>query len=152
MPVLGGLDDVERAVRRRCPRRCHLSIVGEGRAVRLHDPRPDRCRLRRSHLHRLCGIDGARLRPFELGGQTLVDVGGLVRGPAKVKYWDDQLTARVRVMPGVTGLWQVSGRSNTSFDEYKRLDPDYVDNWRLIQDLHIAVRTFGAVVGSRGAR
>jgi lipopolysaccharide/colanic/teichoic acid biosynthesis glycosyltransferase len=72
--------------------------------------------------------------------------------PAEVEYWDDPLTARVRVMPGITGLWQVSGRSNTSFDEYKRLDLYYVDNWRLTHDLHITVKTFGAVVGSRGAR
>jgi lipopolysaccharide/colanic/teichoic acid biosynthesis glycosyltransferase len=47
--------------------------------------------------------------------------------PAEVEYWDDPLTARVRVMPGITGLWQASGRSNTSFEEYKRLDLYYVD-------------------------
>ena len=44
---------------------------------------------------------------------------------------------RLRVLPGITGMWQVSGRSDTSFDEYKRLDLYYVDNWSLAHDLRI---------------
>ena len=51
----------------------------------------------------------------------------------------------------MTGLWQVSGRSDLSWDEAIRLDLYYVDNWSMLQDLTILVRTLGAVFGSRGA-
>ena len=58
---------------------------------------------------------------------------------------------RLRVLPGITGMWQVSGRSDTSFDEYKRLDLYYVDNWTLAHDLRIVARTVPAVLAKRGA-
>ena len=51
----------------------------------------------------------------------------------------------------MTGLWQVSGRSDLSWDETVRLDLYYVDNWSIIQDLSILLKTFGAVVRPRGA-
>jgi lipopolysaccharide/colanic/teichoic acid biosynthesis glycosyltransferase len=55
------------------------------------------------------------------------------------------------VRPGLTGLWQVSGRSDLSWTESIRLDLYYVDNWSMIQDLVILGRTIGAVFSSRGA-
>ncbi|GAB3991755.1 sugar transferase [Nocardioides marmoraquaticus] len=58
---------------------------------------------------------------------------------------------RLQVRPGMTGLWQVSGRSDLSVDESMRLDRYYVDNWSMMQDLAIMFRTVGAVFGSRGA-
>jgi lipopolysaccharide/colanic/teichoic acid biosynthesis glycosyltransferase len=51
----------------------------------------------------------------------------------------------------MTGLWQVSGRSNLSWETSVELDLDYVDNWRVSQDLLIGCRTLGAVVKGRGA-
>ena len=72
--------------------------------------------------------------------------------PGEVEEWSDELYERLRVLPGITGMWQVSGRSDTSFDEYKRLDLFYVDNWSLVHDLTIVLRTFGVVLNSRGAR
>jgi lipopolysaccharide/colanic/teichoic acid biosynthesis glycosyltransferase len=51
----------------------------------------------------------------------------------------------------MTGLWQVSGRSDLSWDETVRLDLAYVDNWSWRMDFTIAARTLGAVVGHRGA-
>ena len=51
----------------------------------------------------------------------------------------------------MTGLWQVSGRSDLSYDEALRLDMFYVDNWSMIQDLTILLRTLGAVLRARGA-
>ena len=54
-------------------------------------------------------------------------------------------------MPGLTGLWQVSGRSDTSFEEYRRLDLYYVDNWTLAHDLRICAKTVGVVLTGRGA-
>ena len=58
---------------------------------------------------------------------------------------------RVAIEAGVTGLWQVSGRSNLSWEDTVRLDVYYVDNWSFMQDLAIMLRTARAVVSSRGA-
>jgi lipopolysaccharide/colanic/teichoic acid biosynthesis glycosyltransferase len=58
---------------------------------------------------------------------------------------------RLLVRPGMTGLWQVSGRSDLSWTESIRLDLYYVDNWSMIQDVVILARTVGAVLSSRGA-
>jgi exopolysaccharide biosynthesis polyprenyl glycosylphosphotransferase len=58
---------------------------------------------------------------------------------------------RLLVRPGITGLWQVSGRSDLSWDEAVRLDLYYVDNWSLAYDLHILWRTVGVVLRSKGA-
>ena len=58
---------------------------------------------------------------------------------------------RLRVRPGMTGLWQVSGRSDLSWEDTVRLDLYYVDNWSMLQDLTILARTLRAVFGSDGA-
>jgi exopolysaccharide biosynthesis polyprenyl glycosylphosphotransferase len=71
--------------------------------------------------------------------------------PAEVDEWDDGLRDRLRVLPGLTGMWQVSGRSMAGFDQYRRLDLYYVDNWSLLHDLQICVRTVGVVLSGRGA-
>jgi exopolysaccharide biosynthesis polyprenyl glycosylphosphotransferase len=59
---------------------------------------------------------------------------------------------RLSMPPGLTCLWQVSGRSQLSFDEWMRLDLEYIDNWSLWLDLKIAVKTVGAVLVGRGAK
>ena len=69
----------------------------------------------------------------------------------EVALYTDEVARRLRVRPGMTGLWQVSGRSDLAWSEAIRLDLYYVDNWSMIQDLTILARTLGAVVGSRGA-
>ena len=71
--------------------------------------------------------------------------------PIEVEKYDTDATRRLHVRPGMTGLWQVSGRSDLSYDEAIRLDLYYVDNWSMLQDLSILVRTCGAVLGTRGA-
>ncbi len=70
---------------------------------------------------------------------------------AEMAEWDAELYARLQVKPGITGMWQVSGRSGTSFAEYTRLDLYYVHNWSLLVDLSILARTVPAVVKSDGA-
>jgi len=55
------------------------------------------------------------------------------------------------VKPGLTGLWQVCGRSNTTYEERVQLDVKYVQNRSLLNDLKIILKTFGAVVTSKGA-
>ena len=71
--------------------------------------------------------------------------------PDEATLWSAELRDRLRVQPGITGMWQVSGRSNTSFEEYSRLDLYYVDNWSLLTDLTILAKTVPAVVMQRGA-
>ena len=58
---------------------------------------------------------------------------------------------RYLVLPGMTGLWQISGRSNLSFDDLVRLDFYYLDNWSIWLDVSILAKTVPAVAGQRGA-
>jgi exopolysaccharide biosynthesis polyprenyl glycosylphosphotransferase len=71
--------------------------------------------------------------------------------PAEVAEFDDELLARLRVRPGVTGLWQVEARDKPSFDAYRRLDLFYVENWSILLDLAIVIDTVPAVL-DRGLR
>ena len=58
---------------------------------------------------------------------------------------------RLLVKPGMTGLWQISGRSDLAWDESVRLDLRYVENWSLTLDLMILWKTMSTVVRGRGA-
>lgn len=71
--------------------------------------------------------------------------------PREVQQYEPDALRRLHVRPGMTGLWQVSGRSDLSWEESLRLDLRYVDNWSPIGDLHILCRTFRAVTGGSGA-
>jgi len=71
--------------------------------------------------------------------------------PVEVAQYSQDIARRLLVKPGITGLWQVSGRSDLSWEESVRLDLYYVENWSLAADLGILVKTVGAVVGRRGA-
>lgn len=71
--------------------------------------------------------------------------------PTEVERYDADASRRLHVRPGMTGLWQVSGRSDLSWDEAIRLDLYYVDNWSMLQDLSILTKTVGAVLASKGA-
>jgi len=71
-------------------------------------------------------------------------------GEVVAQYGPDALQ-RLRVKPGLTGLWLVSGRSDLDWAQTVRLDLNYVDNWSVLMDLTILCRTFGAVLGGRGA-
>jgi exopolysaccharide biosynthesis polyprenyl glycosylphosphotransferase len=71
--------------------------------------------------------------------------------PHEVAEYDDWQLRRLRVRPGITGIWQVSGRSNVPFDEAVRLDLFYIENWSLGYDLYLMGRTIGAVLTRRGA-
>jgi lipopolysaccharide/colanic/teichoic acid biosynthesis glycosyltransferase len=71
--------------------------------------------------------------------------------PSEVVNYDEDVRRRMAVKPGLTGLWQVSGRSDLGWEESVRLDLHYVDNWSLWLDLFILCRTARAVLGHRGA-
>ena len=71
--------------------------------------------------------------------------------PEEADRFDEDARARLLVRPGMTGLWQVSGRSELPWSEQLRLDLHYVEHWSLRLDLGILLRTAGAVLGGRGA-
>jgi exopolysaccharide biosynthesis polyprenyl glycosylphosphotransferase len=71
--------------------------------------------------------------------------------PAEVAAYEDDAVRRLLVPPGITGLWQVSGRANLSWADSVRLDLYYVENWSLATDLVIIWKTVGAVLRKRGA-
>ena len=59
---------------------------------------------------------------------------------------------RLSMKPGITGLWQVSGRSNLSFEEWMKMDLEYLDNWSNLEDIRLLVMTLPAVLAGRGAK
>jgi exopolysaccharide biosynthesis polyprenyl glycosylphosphotransferase len=69
----------------------------------------------------------------------------------EVEAYDCEVIRRLLVMPGVTGLWQVSGRSDLSWNEAVRLDLSYVDNWSMVADVLIIIKTLRTVFGREGA-
>lgn len=71
--------------------------------------------------------------------------------PSEVEVYPTDMHRRLLVRPGLTGLWQVSGRSDLPFDEAVRMDLYYVDNWSLVGDLIIMLKTVRAVLTSQGA-
>ncbi len=71
--------------------------------------------------------------------------------PREVALYDTRTRGRLLVRPGLTGLWQISGRSDLSWDDSVRLDLLYVEQWSMVQDLLILLRTGRAVITGRGA-
>jgi exopolysaccharide biosynthesis polyprenyl glycosylphosphotransferase len=71
--------------------------------------------------------------------------------PEEVTRYEDWQFDRLEVPPGITGLWQVSGRADLSFDDAVRLDLFYVENWSLAYDLFILAKTVPVLLTSRGA-
>jgi lipopolysaccharide/colanic/teichoic acid biosynthesis glycosyltransferase len=103
---------------------------------------------------------GARLRKWSLdelpqlfnvllGEMSLV--GPRPPLPDEAALYADHVRRRLVVKPGVTGLWQVSGRSDLTWDESVRLDLRYVENWSLALDLQILWKTIGVMLCGRGA-
>ncbi|HVV30928.1 MAG TPA: sugar transferase [Mycobacteriales bacterium] len=71
--------------------------------------------------------------------------------PSEVRRYENSVHRRLLVKPGLTGLWQISGRSDLSWNDTVRLDLHYVENWSLALDLTILFRTASAVLARRGA-
>jgi len=78
-------------------------------------------------------------------------------GPRPLSPWeydriqDQYVIRRFSVKPGITGLWQVSGRSDISFDDRIKLDLHYIDNWNLLFDLRLLCRTLPVVLSGKGS-
>ncbi|MFC5126174.1 sugar transferase [Pseudoclavibacter helvolus] len=88
---------------------------------------------------------------FNVFGGSMSLVGPRPPLDREVKQYEDHVHRRFMVKPGITGLWQVSGRSNLTWEETVRLDLYYVENWSMAGDLVILFRTARAVVASEGA-
>jgi len=71
--------------------------------------------------------------------------------PQEVSQYGKDVRRRLLVKPGLTGLWQISGRSELSWDESVRLDLHYVESWSLALDTMILWKTVAAVVRRQGA-
>jgi len=71
--------------------------------------------------------------------------------PREVAQYEEWQMARLEVRPGITGLWQVSGRSELPFEDYVRLDLFYIENWSLAFDLFIIAKTLPTIISRRGA-
>lgn len=88
---------------------------------------------------------------FNVIGGSMSLVGPRPQREGEVALYDDAAHRRLYVSPGMSGLWQVSGRSNLSWEESIRLDLYYVENWSLMGDIVILFKTFTAVLRTTGA-
>jgi len=88
---------------------------------------------------------------FNVLNGTMSLVGPRPPLPSEVAQYETDVHRRLMVKPGLTGLWQISGRSDLDWDESVRLDLRYVENWSLAMDLIILWRTVFAVLKREGA-
>lgn len=121
----------------------------EGNAVQFkmkRDPRVTRVGavMRRYSLDELPQL-------FNVLNGTMSLVGPRPHVTREVEQYGFDMARRLLVKPGITGLWQVSGRSDLSWDDSVRIDVRYVENWTLTFDLMILWKTFGAVLRGSGA-
>lgn len=88
---------------------------------------------------------------FNVLNGTMSLVGPRPPLPSEVELYQSHVHRRLMVRPGLTGLWQVSGRSLLSWDDTVRLDLYYVENWSVAGDIAILLKTFRAVIARQGA-
>lgn len=125
----------------------HASSDGNGVLFKMkHDPRITRV----GGIIRRFSIDELPQLINVLNG-TMSLVGPRPPLPAEVEQYGSDVRRRLLVRPGLTGLWQVSGRSDLSWEESVRLDLRYVENWSLGQDALILWKTASAVLRGSGA-
>ncbi len=135
-------------------RRDTLVNEADGRLFKLtDDPRitPIGRSLRRWSIDELPQIWNVLIGDMNLVGPRplpMADLVGIENDPEH-RYWFEQ---RSRVSPGITGLWQVSGRSELAFRRMVELDVYYIQHWSLLLDLQILLSTLPAVLRGRGAR
>ncbi|MCP4428996.1 MAG: exopolysaccharide biosynthesis protein [Chloroflexi bacterium] len=88
---------------------------------------------------------------FNILQQDMSLVGPRIITPDEIKKYGQWGDALMGAMPGLTGLWQVSGRSDTTYDERVRLDMAYIHNWTVGLDIRILLQTVPAVLKGDGA-
>jgi exopolysaccharide biosynthesis polyprenyl glycosylphosphotransferase len=130
-------------------RKADLAALNEGAGALFkmrRDPRVTRVGvwLRRYSLDEL-----PQLFNVLVGSMSLV--GPRPALPAETARYGDHMRRRLAVKPGITGLWQINGRSDLPWDEAVRLDLRYVENWSFALDLQILWKTWSAVFRGSGA-
>jgi lipopolysaccharide/colanic/teichoic acid biosynthesis glycosyltransferase len=123
-----------------------LSMHGDAKFKVVDDPRITRVGsgLRRKSIDEL-----PQLLNVLRGEMSLVGPRPLPTGESKLI--GDRYRARFNVKPGITGPWQVLGRSDIPFEDMLKLDYTYVTNWSIGDDIRLLIRTIGAIARGRGA-
>jgi lipopolysaccharide/colanic/teichoic acid biosynthesis glycosyltransferase len=88
---------------------------------------------------------------FNVWRNEMSVVGPRMISPEEMKMYNQWAINLLTVKPGITGLWQVSGRSDVSYDERVRLDMQYIRNWNIWLDVQLLIETPKAVFRQRGA-
>jgi lipopolysaccharide/colanic/teichoic acid biosynthesis glycosyltransferase len=100
--------------------------------------------LRKSSLDELPQIFNVLKNEMSIVGPRMIS-------PPELKKYNQFGTNLLTVCPGITGLWQVSGRSDVSYEERVRLDMHYIRNWSIWLDIQIILQTIPAILKRRGA-
>ncbi|HRQ40398.1 MAG TPA: sugar transferase [Chloroflexota bacterium] len=110
------------------------------------DPRITRAGrfLRKASLDELPQLFNVLKRQMSLVGPRMIS-------PSEMEKYNDWALNLLTVLPGITGLWQVSGRSDISYDERVRLDMYYIRNWTIWLDIQLLIQTIPALLKGRGA-
>jgi exopolysaccharide biosynthesis polyprenyl glycosylphosphotransferase len=130
-------------------RQGELATLNEGDGLLFKMRRDPRVTATGTWLRRWSMDEFPQLFNVVLGDMSLV--GPRPPLPIEAARYEDDVRRRLVVRPGMTGLWQVSGRSDLSREDAVRLDLRYVENWSLALDLQILWKTSAAVVKGRGA-
>jgi undecaprenyl-phosphate galactose phosphotransferase len=83
------------------------------------------------------------------GDMSLVGPRPIVQ--VELERYGDQSASFLALKPGITGLWQISGRSDISYEDRVKLDIYYVENWSLLLDIKILLKTVLVIIRGRGA-
>ncbi len=130
-------------------RKAELADLNEGAGVLFKMRKDPRVTKAGSWLRRYSLDELPQLLNVLAGDMSLVGPRPVL--PAEADRYADHMRRRLVVKPGITGLWQVNGRSDLAWDEAVRLDLRYVENWSLALDLQILWKTWSAVIRGHGA-
>jgi exopolysaccharide biosynthesis polyprenyl glycosylphosphotransferase len=130
-------------------RKSHLVALNESDGVLFKMRRDPRVTAVGGWLRRWSLDELPQLLNVLIGDMSLV--GPRPALPQEAALYGDHVRRRLAVKPGITGLWQINGRSDLAWDESVRLDLRYVENWSFVLDLQILWKTASAVVRGSGA-
>ena len=130
-------------------RRAELDALNEATGVLFKMRRDPRITKVGGWLRRWSLDELPQLINVAIGNMSLV--GPRPALPHETARYGDDMQRRLKVLPGITGLWQVSGRSDLPWEEAVRLDVRYVENWSVALDLQILWKTLAAVLHGSGA-
>lgn len=140
------VNDADRVLARTLATRPDLAAEWAATQKLVNDPRVTRLGrfLRSSSLDELPQLFNVLMLQMSLvGPRPIVE--------EEVAFYDEDIQYYYATRPGITGMWQISGRSNTSYAERVRLDTSYVINWNFWTDIAVLIKTIPAVLSRKGA-